>query len=94
MGREGEACAEPDARDRRFRHEGWTQQPFAAYQQAFLLTQKWWDEATTGVRGMSRANERVVNFAARQILDAMAPSNFIATNPEILEKTMETAAPT
>ena len=89
LSREGEACAEPDARDRRFRHEGWTHQPFAAYQQAFLLTQKWWDEATTGVRGMSRANERVVNFTARQILDAMAPSNFIATNPEILEKTVE-----
>ena len=89
MSRKGEPCAEPDARDRRFRHEGWTRQPFAAYQQAFLLTQKWWDEATTGVRGMSRANERVVNFTARQILDAMAPSNFVATNPEILEKTVE-----
>ncbi|MDF1716672.1 MAG: alpha/beta fold hydrolase [Antarcticimicrobium sp.] len=90
MNGNGAACAEPDARDRRFRHEGWAHQPFAAYQQAFLLTQKWWDEATTGVRGMSRANERVVNFAARQILDAMAPSNFIATNPEILEKTIKT----
>ena len=89
LSRKDEPCAEPDARDRRFRHEGWAHQPFAAYQQAFLLTQKWWDEATTGVHGMSRANERVVNFAARQILDAMAPSNFIATNPEILEKTIE-----
>jgi len=90
MSRKGEACAEPDARDRRFRHEGWAHQPFAAYQQAFLLTQKWWDEATTGVQGVSHANERVVNFAARQILDAMAPSNFVATNPEILQKTVET----
>ncbi|GAA6199401.1 alpha/beta fold hydrolase [Aquicoccus sp. SU-CL01552] len=89
LSRKDEPCVEPDARDRRFRHEGWARQPFAAYQQAFLLTQKWWDEATTGVHGMSRANERVVNFAARQILDAMAPSNFVATNPEILKKTIE-----
>ncbi|TDK41440.1 alpha/beta fold hydrolase [Antarcticimicrobium luteum] len=90
LSRDGGACEEPDARDRRFRHEGWKHQPFNAYQQAFLLTQKWWDEATTGVRGVSRADERVVNFTARQILDAMAPSNFVATNPEILQRTWET----
>jgi len=90
LSRDGGECVEPDARDRRFRDDGWKHQPFNAYQQAFLLTQKWWDEATTGVRGVSGSDERVVNFAARQILDAMAPSNFIATNPEILKKTFET----
>ena len=90
LSRDGGECLEPDARDRRFRHEGWKQQPFNAYQQAFLLTQKWWDEATTRVRGVSQSDEKVVNFAARQLLDAMAPTNFIATNPEILKKTFET----
>ena len=90
LGRDGAPCAEPDGHDKRFRHEGWKTQPFHAYQQAFLLTQKWWDAATTGVRGVSRADERAVNFTARQILDAMAPANFLATNPEILEKTVKT----
>lgn len=90
LSRDGGGCEQPDAHDRRFSHEGWRHQPFNAYQQAFLLTQKWWDEATTGVRGVARADERVVNFAARQLLDAMAPTNFIATNPEILKKTVET----
>ncbi|WP_245510724.1 PHA/PHB synthase family protein [Antarcticimicrobium sediminis] len=82
-------CAEPDAHDRRFRDAGWQKQPFNAYQQAFLLTQKWWEAATTGVRGVSSADEKAVNFTARQILDAMSPANFIATNPEIMKKTWD-----
>lgn len=90
LGTEDLDCEEPDDRDRRFRHEAWQKQPFHAIQQGFLLTQKWWDEATTGVRGVSKADERAVNFTARQILDAMSPSNFLATNPEILEKTRAT----
>jgi len=90
LARDGGTCMAPDSHDKRFRHPGWKQQPFNAFQQAFLLTQRWWDEATTDVRGVSRADERAVNFTARQILDAMAPSNFIATNPEILEKTVTT----
>ena len=83
-------CVTPDARDRRFQHESWDQQPFHAYKQAFLLTQRWWDAATTGVRGVSRAHERAANFAARQILDAISPANFPVTNPEILARTVET----
>ncbi|WP_407682100.1 PHA/PHB synthase family protein [Pseudodonghicola flavimaris] len=86
----GSSCEQPDAHDRRFKHEGWAHQPFNAFQQAFLLTQKWWDEATTGVRGVERANEKVVNFVARQLLDAMAPTNFVLSNPEILQKTITT----
>lgn len=80
----------PERQDRRFRHEGWKQQPFHAMQQGFLLTEAWWDAATSGVRGVSKANERAVNFVSRQLLDAVSPSNFLASNPEILEKTRET----
>ncbi len=86
----GDQCEQPDSHDRRFMHEGWHHQPFNAFQQAFLLTQKWWNEATTDVRGVSEAHEKVVNFTARQLLDAAAPTNFVLTNPEILAKTVET----
>ena len=80
---------EPKRGDRRFRSDGWHKQPFEAMEQAFLLSQDWWDAATTGVRGVSEANQKAINFGARQLVDAFSPSNSPFSNPEILQKTFE-----
>jgi len=82
-----EPCIEPLPHDPRFRSEAWQKPPFSLYYQAFLLTQQWWHNATTGVRGMTPEHERAATFIARQILDIYSPSNFLLTNPELLEKT-------
>ena len=81
-------CIEPLASDRRFSDPAWRQQPFDTMYQSFLLCQQWWHNATTGVRGVDPAHERVVEFTTRQILDVFSPSNFPWTNPEILAKTL------
>lgn len=82
------ACIEPLAFDRRFTDPAWRQSPFDWIYQAFLLQQQWWHNATTGIRGVSPANEHVVAFTTRQILDLFSPSNFVPTNPEILRQAL------
>jgi polyhydroxyalkanoate synthase len=84
-----EPCIEPLPQDRRFNTEAWTVFPYNLIHQAFLLNQQWWHNATTGVRGVSQRHEDIVEFASRQILDMVAPSNFIASNPEVLQRTVE-----
>lgn len=80
---------QPQRRDRRFREPQWETAPFNLMAQAFLLGERWWHDAATGVRGVAPANEAVVEFATRQMLDIFAPSNFAATNPEVLEKAFQ-----
>ena len=84
-----EPCVAPLPNDKRFASAGWQEFPFNLIHQSFLLNQKWWHDATTGVRGVSDHNARVVDFVARQILDIYSPSNFLATNPEVLQETRE-----
>jgi polyhydroxyalkanoate synthase len=80
---------EPQAQDGRFSRPEWENPPFNLFAQAFLLGEQWWHNATTGVRGVARQNEAIVEFSVRQMLDVLAPSNFAATNPEVLQKAFQ-----
>ncbi len=80
-------CIQPLHQDHRFSSEAWQQPPFNFFYQWFLLNQQWWWNATTSIRGMSPQKEMATSFVARQLLDVVAPSNFIWTNPEILKAT-------
>jgi polyhydroxyalkanoate synthase len=79
----------PATADHRFISEHWHKWPFNVIEQAFLLNQKWWLEATSCVRGVSTHHQRVTSFVAQQLLDMMSPSNFPLTNPDILATTFE-----
>ena len=77
----------PPPTDRRFTSDGWQKWPFNVMEQGFLLSQAWWNEATSGVRGVSPHHQNVTSFIARQLLDVVSPSNFPLTNPDILSTT-------
>ena len=81
----------PDVVDRRFRHPAWTEHfVFDYIKQSHEIFAGAILSAVHNVEGLDPKTEHKVRFYARQFVDAMAPSNFIATNPEVLQATIET----
>jgi len=87
FGLHDDPCPRGLPHDERFRAPNWQSFPFNVYAHGFLSIERWWEAATTSLRGVSQRHDEMANFAARQILDTVAPSNFILTNPEVLERT-------
>jgi polyhydroxyalkanoate synthase len=79
----------PLAQDKRFVDPAWHRWPWNVLSQGFLMQQQWWHRATRSVRGMSEHHADVTTFVARQLLDCVAPSNFLFTNPVVLQATCE-----
>ena len=79
----------PHEPDPRFRSPEWSRWPYRLFKENFTACEAWWEDAVQ-VDGMSAHNARLVEFFARQWLDAIAPSNWPLTNPEVLSKYQET----
>jgi polyhydroxyalkanoate synthase subunit PhaC len=77
--------AAPDAR---FAGEGWQAYPFNVWAQSHQQAWRWWQEAVTGVHGVTPAHEKLMAFTTGLVVDAAAPSNFAATNPEVIAATV------
>ena len=77
-------------RDRRFAHAEWEEQPyFRTIRDAYLLASKQLRGAVQGAEGRG-ANGAMMNFLVDQYLNAIAPTNFAMTNPEVVQRTLET----
>jgi len=85
-------CERALPHDNRFRAPSWQAFPFNIYAHNFLSIERWWEAATTNLRGVSQRHGAMDTFIARQILDTVAPSNFIATNPQVIERTRAESA--
>ncbi len=83
-----EAAAEA-FKDRRFSAPEWGEAPLFDYlRQSYLLTAHWLKDAV-GSLELEAETKRRLEFFLRQYLDAVAPSNFPSTNPEVLRKAFE-----
>lgn len=90
FGGQPDAVAAPDRGDRRFKDQAWEDSYLFDYiKQTYLLTARWMQKTVQEVDGLDDTTRRKVDFYTRQFVDAMAPSNFAMTNPEVLRATFE-----
>ncbi|MBN8929595.1 MAG: class I poly(R)-hydroxyalkanoic acid synthase, partial [Rhodospirillales bacterium] len=76
---------------RRFKDDAWKEnEVFDFIKQSYLLSARFVQDVVRQVDGLDPKTAQKVDFYARQFIDAMSPSNFLLTNPEVLRKTAET----
>src|SRR5450631_3644670 len=91
MGQSPAPVAEPAKGDKRFRHDDWQEHFLFDYvKQSYLITSRWLHEAVANVEGLDQGTRKKVDFFTRQYIDALAPSNFALTNPEVFRETVAT----
>ncbi len=82
---------EADPKDKRFKDELWKEnEVFDFIKQSYLLSARYVQDVVGRAEGLDEKTAQKVDFYARQFIDAMSPSNFVLTNPEVLRKTAET----
>ena len=90
MGQDPDPVVEPERGDRRFKHPEWDENElFDFVKQSYLLSARWMQSTVKDVEGLDDKTSQKVDFYTRQFVDAMAPSNFLMTNPEVLRETLQ-----
>jgi polyhydroxyalkanoate synthase subunit PhaC len=91
MGDEIKPVIDAPSTDRRFKDDAWREnEVFDFIKQSYLLSARYVQDVVRQVDGLDPKTAQKVDFYARQFVDAMSPSNFLFTNPEVLRKTAET----
>jgi polyhydroxyalkanoate synthase subunit PhaC len=92
-GEEAPPSAAPDPRDKRFSDPEWSQNQFFDFlKQAYLLTAQWGEKLVKDADGIDEHTKAKAEFYVKQITNAISPSNFILTNPELLRETFSSNA--
>jgi polyhydroxyalkanoate synthase subunit PhaC len=92
-GEPAEPVVAPDPKDKRFADPEWSQnQYFDFLKQAYLLTANWADRLVKDASGVDEHTRAKARFYVKQIANAISPSNFVLTNPELFRETMSSNA--
>ncbi|MEP9351315.1 class I poly(R)-hydroxyalkanoic acid synthase [Xanthobacter sp. KR7-225] len=82
----------PDPKDARFKDAGWSQSPiFDALKQTYLVTSQWAEHMVEEAEGLDAHTKHKAEFLVRQLANAISPSNFVITNPEIIRETLSSS---
>jgi polyhydroxyalkanoate synthase len=88
-GQEAAPAITPSPRDKRFADPEWKSNQFFDFvMQLYLLTTKWAQELVRDADGLDPHTRRKAEFYVQQVTNALSPSNFVLTNPEVLRETV------
>src|SRR6201988_569113 len=89
-GEEGvKPAIEASPRDKRFKDPEWKSNQFFDFvMQLYLLTTRWAQDLVRDAEGLDPHTRKKAEFYVQQITNALAPSNFVLTNPEVLRETL------
>jgi polyhydroxyalkanoate synthase len=89
-GEETKPVVEPDKRDARFADPDWSSHPmFDFVKQAYLIGSRWAESMVDKADDLDPHTREKARFYVKQIASALSPSNFVATNPELLRETLQ-----
>jgi polyhydroxyalkanoate synthase len=89
-GEGAEPVAAPEPTDKRFKDPEWSTNPvFDFIKQAYLLTTRWAEDVVEHTDGIDDHTRHKAQFYLRQLSGALAPTNFVATNPELIRETLK-----
>lgn len=81
----------PNARDKRFKNELWDKDiTFDVIKQSYILTTKWLHDTVRNIDDIDSKTAQKFEFYTQQLIDAISPSNFAFTNPDVIEETVKT----
>jgi polyhydroxyalkanoate synthase len=88
----GASAAEPELprKDKRFSDPAWRSHPaFALLHQTYLMVADYMVKAAEQAPGVDEEKKEQLTFATKALVEAMSPDNFLATNPVVLQRTIE-----
>src|SRR6267154_5527350 len=89
VGEEAPPAIAPSPRDKRFADPEWKSNQFFDFvMQLYLLTTQWAQELVRNAEGLDPHTRKKAEIYVQQISNALAPSNFVLTNPEVLRETL------
>lgn len=91
LGEDGKTIIQPEKGDRRFKAPEWQESALFDYiKQSYLLTCHWMDKTVRGAEGLDADKKEKLVFYTKLFADALSPTNFLMTNPEVLKETLKT----